>query len=87
MPSSLPCFVTPGEEGGQAPELLALPAGERVVVALGAFEPDAEERPRGAGGEVLGLGVLGDVVGQRRRLGRGIEGVPARDAPARRGGP
>ncbi len=44
-------------------------------MALGTFEPDAQEGPRRAGGEVLGLGILGDVVGQGRRLGARIVGV------------
>ena len=34
-----------GEEGGEAPEFLPLPLGERVVVALGALELHADEQP------------------------------------------
>ena len=38
--------VNLAEEGGQAAEVGLLPGLERVVVALGAIEPDAQERPR-----------------------------------------
>src|SRR5262249_48832140 len=53
----------PGEERGVAPELFALPVGGRVVVALGTFQPDAEELPGRAGGQGLWLDVLGREVG------------------------
>ena len=43
--SPSPRALDAGEEGGEAPELLALPVRERVVVALGAFEPDRPGRP------------------------------------------
>ena len=61
------------EEGGQAPEVVLLPGLERVVVALGAVEPDAEERPGHPGGEALGVGrsvscVDGDGDEVRRRV-------------------
>ena len=55
-----------GVEGGQAPELLALPARERVVVALGALQPRPEEQPRRRGRQVLRLALAGHVEGDRR---------------------
>ena len=58
--------LDPGEERGQGPELFALPRGERMVVALGALDPEAQESPRRAGGEVLRLGVVRRVERQRR---------------------
>ena len=54
--------VDAAEEGGQAAEVVLLPGLERVVVALGAVEPDAEERPGDPGGEALGIGALGLLV-------------------------
>src|SRR5205823_5754779 len=45
--------LDPGKEGGEAPELLALPFRERMVMALGALDTDAEEYPGRAGGEIL----------------------------------
>jgi hypothetical protein len=47
------------EEGGQAAEVVLLPGLERVVVALGAVEPDAQEGPGHAGGDALGIGAFG----------------------------
>ena len=44
------------EEGGQAAEVGLLPGLERVVVALGAVEPHAEERPRHPRRQPLGSG-------------------------------
>ncbi len=56
------------EESGLAPELLARPFAERVIVALGAFQADAEEQPGRARRQVLRLALLGLVKRQRRRL-------------------
>ncbi len=53
-----PAAINPAEERGQAAEILLLPGLERVVVALGAIEPDPEECPRSAGGQALGIGRL-----------------------------
>src|SRR4029079_16413299 len=55
------------KERSEAPELLLLPVGERMVVALGAFDAHAEEDARGAGGEILRLVFLGRVERQRAR--------------------
>ena len=60
----------PAEEGGEAPELLALPVGEGMVVALGTLDADAEEDAGGAGGQVLRLEFLGEVERQRDPAGR-----------------
>src|SRR5262245_34801806 len=62
-----------GEEGSLLPELLPGPAGERMIVALGAFELDAEEGARDGGGEVLWLRLLGREERQRVRLPRLVE--------------
>ena len=42
--------------------------GERVIVALGTLEADAQENARHARGDVLGLAFLGRIVGRRRRI-------------------
>ena len=47
-----------GEEGGVAPELLAFPVAERVVVALGALDLDAEEQAGGGAARFSGLSSL-----------------------------
>ena len=57
------------EKRRQAPELLALPACERVIVALGTFEPDSEENPRHPRRDILGFALLGRVIAS----GRGID--------------
>ena len=64
------------EKGGEAPELLALPRRERVIVALGAFQADAQENARHAGREILGLVLLGRVIAPRAtdRARRGSTG-------------
>ena len=63
------------EEGGEALEVLPLPRLERVVVALGAVEPDAEERPRGPRGQPLGVGPLhGGVEGHAHEVDLGPVG-------------
>ena len=77
----------PREERSQAPELLALPVVKRMIMTLGALEPDPQERPRRAGSEVLGLGILGNVVRQGRRLGAGGRVRCLLAAPDRPGGP
>src|SRR5207245_1621351 len=61
--TSLFAPLNAGKEGGITPELVPLPVGKRVVVALGALQPDAEEGPRRAGREVLRLEFLGHVKG------------------------
>ena len=57
-----------GEERRIAPELFTGPRGERVVVALGAFEPETQEQPGRARREVLSLHFLGEIERQGRRL-------------------
>ena len=59
-----------GEECGHLPELVALPVGERVVVALGALEFHPQEQPRGAGGQVLRLQLVGLIEGDDAEVGR-----------------
>src|SRR6516165_2884158 len=55
------------KEGSQAPELFALPARERVIVALGTFQPYSQKNASHAGGEILRLSLLGKVIAFRRR--------------------
>src|SRR5207249_6175663 len=52
------------EEGGEGPELLLLPVGERVVVTLGTLQADAEEQPGRRRPEVLRLQLLAQVEGR-----------------------
>ena len=56
--------------------MLAGPRGERVVVALGTFEPETQEQPGRARREVLALHFLGDIERQGRRL---LDASEARD--------
>src|SRR5262249_51634048 len=56
-----------GEEGGILPELLALPVGERMIVALRTRQPHTEEEAGRRVGEVLRLELLRLVETDRRR--------------------
>ena len=59
------------EEGGEPLEVALLPGGERVVVALGAVEPGAEEGAGDPAGEPLGVDDLPvGVVGDGQEVGR-----------------
>ncbi len=62
-----------GEVGGEAVEVVLAPDLEGVVVALGAFEPDAEEELAHHGGGFLGLSAVpehdGGAVGERAAAG------------------
>ena len=61
-------MADPGEVGGELVELLLAPRLERVVVALGAFEPDAEEDLADDRRRFLGLSAVSP---DRRRPRRG----------------
>src|SRR5262249_5481416 len=58
--------VLGGIEGGEFPELLARPLRERVLVALGTLDLDAQEDAGRGAGEVLGLALVDNEEALRR---------------------
>ena len=68
-----PLAADPGEVGGELVELRLVPRFEGVVVALGTFEPDAQEELADHRRDLFGLATVAE--DRRRPL---LEGAPAR---------
>src|SRR6266852_1775312 len=58
----------PRKERGEAVEIILRPFFPRVVVALGAFDPHAEERLADVGGDVARIQLSRDEIEIRRRI-------------------
>src|SRR5262249_44822543 len=69
-----PALADAGEERSEAPELLAFPVRERMVVALSALDAEPKEDAGRACRQVLRLAVLRDVKGLGSRSGSGVGG-------------
>ncbi|HEX4129681.1 MAG TPA: PQQ-binding-like beta-propeller repeat protein [Pirellulales bacterium] len=72
-----------GIKGGELPELLLLPIGERMIMALRAIEVHAQEHPRGRCRQVLGFQFVG--LEEGHRVGRNVI-VGAVESAIERGG-